>query len=167
MIQIHYCQHLKAAQTGAFSDNRELTDIDISHNDNLALIEKNVFGELPNLSDLKLEHNMLSSISLKGISLQSLLLTGNAWTCDCQLLPLQNLLLNLSSAQNRSSLRCAKPYAARGKQLQSVHLEGCTEELEEEGVGYVSTTFIFIIGGSVSCLSLIILILKNIPVTEF
>lgn len=159
VIKIQYCRNLKTIQSGSFSDNRELTDIDISNNENLAVIDKNVFSDLPNLSDLKLEHNQLSRISLKGISLQSLLLTGNAWTCDCRLLPLQNLLMNLSSVQNRSSVRCAKPYSARGDQLLSVELEGCAEHFEEAGAGYISTTFIFVIGGTVSCISLIILIL--------
>ena len=111
------------------------------------------------MSDLKLEHNQLSSILLKGIPLQSLLLTGNAWTCDCRPLPLQNLLNNLSCVQNRSSVRCAKPYRARGDQLLTVELEGCAEQCEKAGVGYISTTFIYIIGGTVLCISLIIIIL--------
>ena len=133
VIRIQYCRNLETVRSGAFSDNGELTDVDISNNDNLASIESDVFSDLPSLTDLKLEHNQLASISFKGLSLNSLLLTGNAWTCDCRLLPLQNILMNLSSVQNRSSVRCAKPYATRGDQLLSVKLEGCADHYTHEG----------------------------------
>ena len=159
VIKIQYCQALRIVQSEAFSDNRELTDIDISYNDNLAVIDENTFSNLPRLSDLNLSHNKLSKIPLTratSISLQSLLLTGNPWTCDCQTRLLVNP--NLKSDKNRSSARCSRPYTVKGELLSSVKLAGCTDE-EVKHMDNLSTSFLILIGGILTGILMLILLI--------
>jgi len=127
-IQISHCPLLKVIYSGAFLDNVELSDISISNNGLLSLIEDKVFHLLDNVKILKIENNLLQKVNLTATSmsdLQELLTHGNPWRCDCSIHPLQMLLQSLAQEQEGSVPVCSSPLSVQGQSLLKLDLSDC------------------------------------------
>ena len=86
-LSISWNAKLREIDSKAFQQNQQLSKIEISHNMKLSVLPKQLFKKLSNLTNLDLSHNNLSYVDLpQNKSWDSLLLSDNPWTCDCDLM---------------------------------------------------------------------------------
>uniref|UniRef100_A0A4W3JUJ7 Leucine rich repeat containing 70 n=1 Tax=Callorhinchus milii TaxID=7868 RepID=A0A4W3JUJ7_CALMI len=115
--------HIIHINSGSFKLLR-LGYLQLSHN-NITSIDSDAFVEMAaTLKILHLANNHLSSLRAEVLrplaSLAHLLVSGNPWECNCQLLDLRGWLLSSSLIV---SIRCQSPLELCGKALQNINVK--------------------------------------------
>lgn len=152
VVSISFCPNLTHLAHNIFSSNIFLTSVYIHHNPRLTALDRRTFAHLNHLQHLDLRANSLKTLSsgaAKWHNLESLVLTGNAWRCDCQLDWL--VALSARATLGDGGALCSAPVSLRGRHVHSLVDERlpCTSE---------AVTSIAIAAGVVSMLLLIVFI---------
>ena len=121
-LAISGCPQLSEVGAGAFSGLRDLQSLSLASNRQLRHIHPGALADVTGLQQLDLSNNGLTSVSsqlLAWSSLASLDLSGNPWTCDCDLAFLREVILG---AVNRSEasvrvVRCWSPVSLRDRDV--------------------------------------------------
>jgi len=164
--------HLVEVGAGTFV-HLDLEKIILSSNRNLKYIDSQAFGSSSvNLKTVDLSNNGFSSVSsslLSWSSLSSVDMSGNPWTCDCDLSFLKSVIV---SAVNKSDtvrvVRCWNPPNLRERDITSLDMDcslvhSPTTQEEKKSSSMNNTELIAIICSSAVVISVILvtLILKS------
>lgn len=170
-LAVSGCPQLAEVEVGAFSDLRDLQSLSLASNRQLRLIQPGAFGDVTSLRALDLSNNGLTSVSsqlLDWTALASLDLSGNPWTCDCELGFLGEVIraaVNRSEASVRL-VRCWSPPSLRDQDVTKMEL-ACdlhqSPKTDKSAVKMNNTELVAILcsSGVVLSVILVILILKS------
>ena len=171
-LAVSGCPQLAEVEAGAFSDLRDLQSLSLASNRQLTSIHPGAFGDSgSSLRALDLSNNGLASVSsqlLDWASLTSLDLSGNPWTCDCDLGFLAEVI---RAAVNRSEagvrrVRCWSPPSLRDEDVTKLDLS-CdlhhSPKTDKSAVKMNNTELVAILcsSGVVLTVILVIVILKS------
>jgi len=142
-IDISGCQELIEITEDALSDNQDLETIKIASNRKLNLLHPSSLGPLTGLRNLDLSNNALTSMSpslAPWMSLTSVDLSGNPWTCDCDNFFLKNVILSSVNGSNASIrvVRCWNPPSLRDQDLAYLNLD--CEAVHSPNTDHITTT---------------------------
>ena len=170
-LSLSGCPQLAEVKAGAFSDLRDLQSLSLASNRQLRTIQPGARGDLASLRALDLSNNGLTSVSsqlLAWTSLASVDLSGNPWSCDCDLGFLREVIraaVNKSEASVRV-VRCWSPPSLRDRDVTSLDLD-CdlhqSPKTDKSAVRMNNTELVAILcsSGVVLSVILIIVILKS------
>merc|ERR1711971_632978 len=170
-LSLSGCPQLAEVKAGAFSDPRDLQSLSLASNRQLRTIQPGARGDLASLRALDLSNNGLTSVSsqlLAWTSLASLDLSGNPWSCDCDLSFMAKVIratVNKSEASVRV-VRCWSPPSLRDRDVTSLDLD-CglhhSPKTDKSAIKMNNTELVAILcsSGVVISVILIILILKS------
>ena len=128
-LAVSGCPQLAEVEAGAFSDLRDLQSLSLASNRQLTSLHPGAFGDSgSSLRALDLSNNGLASVSsqlLDWAALTSLDLSGNPWTCDCDLGFLGEVI---RAAVNRSEagvrrVRCWSPPSLRDEDVTKLEMD--------------------------------------------
>ena len=170
-LAISGCPQLSEVGAGAFSGLRDLQSLSLASNRQLRHIHPGALADVTGLQQLDLSNNGLTSVSsqlLAWSSLASLDLSGNPWTCDCDLAFLREVILG---AVNRSEasvrvVRCWSPASLRDRDVTKLD-QHCdlhhSPKTDKSAVKMNNTELIAILcsSGVVLSVILVIVILKS------
>jgi len=126
-IDISGCQDLIEITEDALSDNQDLETIKIASNRKLSLLHPSSLGPLTGLRNLDLSNNALSRVSpslAPWMSLTSVDLSGNPWTCDCDNFFLKNVILtSVNGSVSVRVVRCWNPPNMRDHDMAYLSLD--------------------------------------------
>lgn len=120
-LEVSGCQDLVEVAEDAFTDNYDLETVKISSNRKLAFIHPSSIGPLTGLKNLDLSNNALTKVSpslVPWMSLTSVDLSGNPWTCDCENSFLRSVIINsVNHSESVRVVRCWNPPSLRDEDL--------------------------------------------------
>ena len=171
-LAVSGCPQLAEVEAGAFSDLRDLQSLSLASNRQLTSLHPGAFTDSgSSLRALDLSNNGLASVSsqlLDWASLTSLDLSGNPWTCDCDLGFLSEVI---RAAVNRSEagvrrVRCWSPPSLRDEDVTKLEMDCDTHhspKTDKSAVKMNNTELVAILcsSGVVLTVILVIIILKS------
>ena len=126
-LEIQGCPELVEVGEDALTECLDLEILKISSNRKLVHLHPSSLGSLPSLRSLDLSNNALTKVSSSlapWMTLTSLDISGNPWTCDCDNSFLKSAIINsVNQSQSVRVVRCWNPPELRDRDLAFLKLD--------------------------------------------